>query len=91
MKIKALVSFAGDVTLAQGAVCDCANETLASQLIKAGFAEEVKDAPTDSGEDDLTKAQIKEKLNALGVPYDDRANKAALLAILADAEASQEA
>lgn len=44
MKVKALVSFAGVVTMAVGDVKDIQNKTIVADLIKAKYVEEVKSA-----------------------------------------------
>ena len=41
MKIIALKSFCGTLTMAQGEVRECGNETVLSDLLKAGYIEEV--------------------------------------------------
>jgi hypothetical protein len=87
MKIRAKISFAGDLTLAQGAVSECSDETLAGSLIKAGFAEEAKDGTvTPAPGDKLPKAEIIERLKTLEVEYSKSATRDVLLGLLADAE-----
>jgi hypothetical protein len=75
------------LTLAQGAVYDCADIGHAKQLIAAGFAEEVKDGTvTPAPGDKLSKAEIMKRLDTLEVEYDKRANKDELMDLLAAAE-----
>lgn len=42
MKVKALVSFAGQVTMAPGEVRDIKDKVIREDLIRAGYVEEVK-------------------------------------------------
>jgi hypothetical protein len=87
MKIRAKVSFAGDLTLAQGTVSECDDTALAQSLIDAGFAEEVKDGTmTPAPGDKLSKAEIIKRLDALEVEYSKSASKDVLLELLAEAE-----
>jgi hypothetical protein len=87
MKIRALISFAGDLTLAKGAVYDYANTEHAESLIAAGFAEEVKDgAVTPAPGDKPSKVEIMKRLDVLDVKYDKRATRDTLLKLLASAE-----
>ena len=44
MKIKALVSFAGKLSMVKGEITDCEHEVIFNDLIKAGYVEEVKAA-----------------------------------------------
>lgn len=41
MKIKALTSFAGTLTMANGEIVECSNKVLVNDLLRAGYVEEV--------------------------------------------------
>ena len=43
MKIEALVSFYGVLTMAEGEVRECSDEAVLSDLLKAGYIKEVKE------------------------------------------------
>ncbi len=49
MKIKALVSFAGEISLAKGETVETANEKLAVSLISCGYAERVNENEVKRG------------------------------------------
>jgi hypothetical protein len=71
------------------------DESEAERLVDLGVAEYVeadadsgdKSPPDTSGDVELTNAEIKAKLDDLGVEYPERANKAKLLELLAEADA----
>ena len=43
MKYKALVSFVGEISMAKGNIKEISNKELISDLLKAGYIEEVKE------------------------------------------------
>jgi hypothetical protein len=46
LKVKALVSFSGIVTMTQGEVKEIPNKEIYQDLLRAGYVEEVKGKPT---------------------------------------------
>lgn len=48
MKIKALISFSGALTMAKGEVREYGNKEVISDLVRAGYVEEVKETPKRS-------------------------------------------
>ncbi len=49
MKIKALVSFAGQISMAKGEIKEAADERLAASLVSCGYAERVNENETKRG------------------------------------------
>lgn len=43
MKVKALISFCGKLSMGKGEVIDCRDEALASELVSAGYIERVEE------------------------------------------------
>lgn len=60
------------------------------QLVEAAPAQPEGDAAGEVKPEDMTAAQLKELLTAKGIPFKNNANKATLLQLLADAEATTE-
>jgi hypothetical protein len=52
MKVKALVSFAGQVTMAPGDVREIKDKAICEDLIKAGYVEEVKTTKKEKADED---------------------------------------
>lgn len=48
MKIKALVSFSGALSMSAGGVVECSNQEIVNDLIEAGYVEKVQEAPKRS-------------------------------------------
>lgn len=48
MKIKALVSFSGIISMAKDEVRECSNEAVVSDLLHAGYVEEVKEVVAEA-------------------------------------------
>ena len=47
MKIKAKTNFCGALTMAKGETRECSDETVLTDLLRAGYVEEVKEDPAE--------------------------------------------
>lgn len=49
MKIRALISFSGNISMCKGEERECSNKAILSDLLKAGYIEEVKKGDKNEG------------------------------------------
>lgn len=59
MKIKAKTSFCGILSMAKGEVRECSNQAVLTDLLKAGYVEEVKENPAEKKIKASTKRGVK--------------------------------
>ena len=50
MKIEAMVNFCGAITMSKGEIRDCGDETVVSDLLRAGYVKEVSEKRPDETE-----------------------------------------
>ncbi len=50
MKIEAMVNFCGVITMSKGEIRDCGDETVVSDLLRAGYVKEVSEKRPDETE-----------------------------------------
>lgn len=64
MKIRALCSFSGRITMAKGEVRDCGNEYVVNDLLRAGYVEVAEQLPpaNESAEKETKKLARKKKV-----------------------------
>jgi len=55
MKVRALISFSGSMTMAKGEITECSDKAILNDLLKARYIEKVADTPKGSVNKDGNK------------------------------------
>lgn len=61
MKIKALVGFAGKISMARDEVRDCSDNAMVSELVRVGYVEIVKEPKEEHGKESEGKPEAEGK------------------------------